>query len=597
MGRSRYLRFEGSDHRPLMTYFSRPGHKKRGIFRFNRSLTENPEVEGIVDLAWNHSPIASVISKLDAVRRGIIKWAKEQNAKSNMLIDKTQAELEIALSAAIPDIQRIDSLTTTLRTAYREEEQFWQQCSMIQWLKDGDRNTGFFHAITRQRRLLNSFLVLEDKDGRAVHEEPQIAEVITEYFNEIFTSNGTSDFSALSSILSCKVSAEMNEALTTLPSDSEIHRAVMSINVGKAPGPDGFSAKFYQTYWHIISGDVCRDVKQFFSSDCLHPQQNETHICLIPKITAPRSVADYRPIALCNTHYKIIAKILSKCLKPLLLLLISKSQTAFVAGREIGDNVLITHETLHYLRTSEDMKSCSMAVKTDMSKAYDCLEWGFIKSVLTHMGFAERWISWVMTCIESVSYSFLVNGSPQVYVKPSRGIRQGDPLSPYIFILCTEVLSALCDKAMDDGSLAGVRVSRHSPAINHLLFADDTMFFYKSNPASVTALSTILNQYKTLSGQRINLLKSTITFSAKTPSEVKTRVRHTLFIEAEGGMGKYLGLPELFGRRKRDIFASIVDRIRQKTFSWTSRFLSGARKQVLFKSRSLCHAVLSYVLL
>lgn len=174
--------------------------------------------------------------------------------------------------------------------------------------------------------------------------------------------------------------------------------------------------------------------------------------------------------------------------------------------------------------------------------------------------------------------------SPMGLVKPSRGIRQGDPLSPYLFILCMEVLSAMCDKPIADGSLAGVRGARGSPTINHLLFADDTMFFCRSNTASVSALLGILRSYESLSGQCINFLKSAITFSAKTPPEVKARVKATLTIETEGGIGKYLGLPEHFGRKKRDIFSSILDRIRQKSLSWTSRFLSGAGKQVLLKA-------------
>lgn len=260
-----------------------------------------------------------------------------------------------------------------------------------------------------------------------------------------------------------------------------------------------------------------------------------------------------------------------------------------MAGRPIGDNVFITHETLHFLRTSEAKKYCSMAVKIDMSKAYDRLEWGFIESVLSHLGFAERWITWVMKCIDSVPYSFLINGSPQGLVKPSRGIRQGDPLSPYIFILCTEVLSALCEKAQMNGFFSGIRVSRHSPSVNHLLFTDDTMFFCKSNATSVSTISAILQQYESLSAHKINILKSSITFLAKNPPEGKARVKQALAVEAEGGIGKYLVLPENFGRKKRDIFAAIVDRIRHKAFSWTSRFLSRARKQVLLK------AVLSYM--
>lgn len=225
-----------------------------------------------------------------------------------------------------------------------------------------------------------------------------------------------------------------------------------------------------------------------------------------------------------------------------------------------------------------------MAVKTDMSKAYDRIEWSFVKEVLSQQGFDPLCISWIMTCIESVSYSFLINGVPQGSVKPSRGLRQGDPLSPHIFILCTEVLSALCAKGHADGSLPGVRVSRHSPSINHLLFADDTMFFCKSKAACVSALMRILAIYESVSGQKINPQKSAITFSARTPDEVRARVKDTMSIAMEGGIGKYLGLPEQFGRRKRDIFASILDRIRQKSHSWTARYLSGAGKQIMLKS-------------
>ena len=396
----------------------------------------------------------------------------------------------------------------------------------------------------------NSLSVIEDSSGTEFHEEEDIVTVITNYYQDIFTTKTVGDFSTIHDLLPCKVTADMNAYLTKIPSVQEIKEATFSINSGKAPGPDGFSSKFYQAYWHIVGDDVTREVLRFFETSRLDPQQNETHFRLIPKGTSPRQVADYRPIALCNTHYKIIAKVLTRRLKQLLPQLISKSQSAFVSGRAIADNVLITHETLHFLRTSEAKKYCSMAVKTDMSKAYDRIEWNFLNMVLNKLGFDPIWVSWIMACVESVSYSFLVNGSPQGLVSPSRGIRQGDPLSPYLFILCTEVLSALCNKAQEKGMLSGIRVSWGSPFINHLLFADDTMFFCRSSEGGVAKLKEILSIYEAVSGQRINLQKSAITFSAKTPAEVKSRGKATLEILAEGGIGKYLGLPEMFGRKK-----------------------------------------------
>ena len=408
--------------------------------------------------------------------------------------------------------------------------------------------------------------------------------MISSYFTQLFTSNGNTNFDQIKGLLPRKVTPEMNASLILIPSGSEIRDAVNSINGSKAPGPDGFSATFYQSYWNIVGPDVIRDVRSFFPTNILNPQQNETHIRLIPKVTGPRSVADYRPIALCNTHYKIIAKILTRRLKPLLPCLVSNTQSAFVAGRAISENVLITNETLHYLSTSEAKKYGSMAVKTDMSKVYDIIEWSFVKEVLSLLGFDPLWITWIMSCIESVSYSFLINGSPQGLVKPSRSLRQGDPLSPHIFILCTEVLAALCARGQADGSLSGIRVCRNSPFINHLLFADDTMFFCKTKPSCVTALMKILSIYEVVSGLKINTQKSAITFSAKTPATVRARVKETTSIAMEGGIGKYLGLPEQFGRRKRDIFVSILDRIRQKSHSWTARFLSGAGEQVMLKS-------------
>lgn len=189
-----------------------------------------------------------------------------------------------------------------------------------------------------------------------------------------------------------------------------------------------------------------------------------------------------------------------------------------------------------------------------------------------------------MKCITTVSYSFLINNVVAGSVSPQRGIRQGDPLSPYIFILCGEVLSGLCKRAQINGSMAGIRVSRNSPRINHLLFADDTMFFTRTDPQSCTTLMNILHSYESASGQMINAAKSSISFSSKTSPDVRLRVKQHLRIDKEGGVGKYLGLPEHFGRKKKDLFTSIVDKMQQRAQSWSTRFLSMAGKATMLQA-------------
>ena len=249
--------------------------------------------------------------------------------------------------------------------------------------------------------------------------------------------------------ISACITEEMNDLLRCIPEEEEVKTSVFAIHADKASGSDGFSASFYQSFWSMLGPDIYRVIRTFFTSGSMPSQLTETHICLIPKTTAPKTAAEYRPIALCNVQYKIFAKILTSRLQQFLLKLISQNQTAFVPGRAISENVLITHKTLHYLETSEASKRCSMVIKTDMSKAYDRIEWGFLEEVMKRMGFRNIWIGWIMECVTSLTYSFMINGAPLGKVRASRGLRQADPL-------CTEVLSGLCKNAQEKGRLLGL---------------------------------------------------------------------------------------------------------------------------------------------
>ena len=206
-------------------------------------------------------------------------------------------------------------------------------------------------------------------------------------------------------------------------------------------------------------------------------------------------------------------------------------------------NILISQEMFHGLRTNNSCKEKFLDIKTDMSKAYDRVEWYFIEAILLKLGFAQRWIFRIMPCISSVQYKILINGQPKGHIIPNRGLRQGGPLSPYLFILCTEALIENIRKKEGEKLLTGLKIARGSPTISHLLLADDSLFFCKANMQESEVILQILKDYERASGQQINFSKSSIQFGHKVPELSRLKVQQILGITTLGGMGTYLGGP------------------------------------------------------
>jgi hypothetical protein len=282
-------------------------------------------------------------------------------------------------------------------------------------------------------------------DGSLCDEPAEIKGMVHNFYEHLFTSKNCPSVDTVLEAIPQKVTAEMNESLSLPYSVEDIKVALFQRGPTKAPGPDGFPALFYQTHWDFLKTEICNAVRSFLSGDPIPDGFCDSVVVLIPKTTNPQVLKNFCPINLCNVLYKIASKVLANHLKLILPDVVSENQSAFVPGRLITDNALIAFECLHTIR-QQRAKRPYFALKIDMMKAYDRVEWNYLRGCLAKLGFTESWIDSVMRCVTSVRYAVRVNGELTKPVVPTRGIRQGDPISPYLFLLCTEGLSCLLQK-------------------------------------------------------------------------------------------------------------------------------------------------------
>ena len=339
----------------------------------------------------------------------------------------------------------------------------------MHWLKDGNKNSKFFHNIASKRKRRNCFDALLDGNGVKKAWGDGLEEVITEYFDTLFTSAGSNSYEVLA-CMEKSLTAEQRGLLDAPFTKKDVKDALFSMNPEKARGPDGLNPDFYQKYWNIFEDDVANFCLRTIENGVIPSELGETTIALIPKVDNVRSMNDFGPISLCEVLYKIIAKMLVNRMKPMLSSLVSEFQSAFIPGRLITDNALVAFEIQHYLRLKRTGKTGYVAFKIDMSKAYDRIEWDYLRRMLHRMGFTDRWVNLLMSCVTSVKFWVNSAGGLLGPILPSRGLRQGDPLSPYLFILCAEGLSALIRKKEVEGRIHGCRIARGAPTVSHLFF-------------------------------------------------------------------------------------------------------------------------------
>jgi hypothetical protein len=475
-----------SDHHPLFVSFNthlsrRP--RGRRCFKFEANWVPDEEYGPLIQEAWEgggngEAAMQMVRGKLDRCKSKLQRWSREKFGKNECLIkDKTKALTELQSLDGPEHNEAIKTLQHEIDVLLEYEDTRWKQRAKQSWYRDGDRNTPFFHAWASHRRRINTIKRVISGDGQEMTKVEDISEAFVAYYNNLFTTEGTAGMEEFVAGMQAKVTTEMNAKLVCRFEECEVDRALAQMHPLKSPGPDGFSASFYQHSWSMVRKDVCNAVLQFLNNGHFDREINATNIALVPKKKNPSHLTDFRPISLCNVVYKLIAKVLANRLKKVLGEIISPNQSAFIPGRLITDNVLIAFEALHTMDSRLTGKEGYMALKLDMSKAYDRVEWDFLELVMRRLGFDERWVCLVMTCVRTVKYSVLINGQTYGEIFPSRGLRQGDPLSPYFFIICAEGLSLALQRREQNGGFTGLPITRGGTRLNHLFFADDSLLF------------------------------------------------------------------------------------------------------------------------
>lgn len=343
--------------------------------------------------------------------------------------------MQIALDKD-PNSYELREEESILLNAYNEarlnKELFQKQRAKISWLREGDGNTGFFHKMIKGSNNRNKIALVVDNSGMH-HEGDWVAGVFLDHYREFLgKAENVNPIRDTNSLFTKRLSNAMANDMIREIQDREIKAAMFEISEESA---------FFKSSWEIVGPDICLAVKEFFVNGKLLKELNNTIITLIPKVTTPLKVTDYWPLSCCNVLHKCISRIITTPMKNGLIDIVSNNQLACVPGRKIADNILLSQELVRNYHLPHGTPRC--AFKIDIQKAYDTVNWVFLRHILVGVRFHEIMIRWIMACVTSTSYSICVNGMLHGYFPGKRSLRQGGLMSPYLFTLVMEVLTLI----------------------------------------------------------------------------------------------------------------------------------------------------------
>ncbi|EOY19200.1 Retrotransposon, unclassified-like protein [Theobroma cacao] len=558
--RIHHLNRDGFDHCPLLISCCNFSLQRPSSFRFLHAWVKHHGFLNFVANNWRQTIYSTGLmafwNKQQRLKKSLKGWNKDVfgDIFSNLrAAEKTAEEKELTYQHDSSVFNR-----TQLQYAYAKLNNQMQK-----------------------KRVRNSIFKIQDSEGTLMEEPGLIESSAVEFFENLLKAENYDLSRFKAEFIPQMLSDADNNLLCAEPQLQEVKDAVFAIDKDSVVGPDGFSSFFYQQCWPIIAEDLLAAVRDFFKGAVFPRGVTSTTLVLLAKKPDAATWSDFRPISLCTILNKIVTKLLANRLSKVLPSLISENQSGFVSGRLINDNILLAQELIG--KIDYKARGGNVVLKLDMMKAYDRLNWDFLILVLERFGFNDMWIDMIRRCITNCWFSVLINGHSAGYFKSERGLRQGDSISPMLFILAAEYLS----RGINELFSRYISLHYHSGCslnISHLAFADDIMIFTNGSKSVLEKILEFLQEYEQISGQRVNHQKSCFVTANNMPSSRRQIISQTIGFLHKTLPITYLGAPLFKGPKKVMLFDSLINKIRERITGWENKILSPGGRITLLRS-------------
>jgi hypothetical protein len=570
-----------SDHTPLLLSLT-SNIPKTESFKLDNYLLKNTNFLSYVTSAWQQAAIyndvtGQLVARLKAARAAAKVWKRRYRAPPQILqnckfIIHLFDYFEESRNLSSSEFQVRQQARDRLYEETRARAAYWRQRSKQKAISEGDANTSYHHAHATNR-MRRKFIRLVKVNDQQIVSHAGKTQALSAFFRSIIGVPGQAAAMDLQPLFAGLPSP--TSGLSREFSEAELKQAVHQMNQLSAPGPDGFGPAFFSVAWPTVRSQMLAFADAFFHGVADLERINRSYMVLLPKKQDAVDVDAFRPICLQNCALKIITKALTTRLQLEIPNLIDIHQTGFVKGRSISDTFVYA---LELVQTCHKRRKPAIVLKLDFAKAFDTVNWVGLNSVLQARGFDHKWIGWINSLLSSSKSAVLVNGYPGPWISCKRGLRQGDPLSPYLFILVAETLQRMITNAVE---------VRHPTDLNLpcavLQYADDTLIVFKAETTAAIRLKEILDQFAAMSGLHINFAKSTLV-PIHADIQLVEQCVHILGCSKGNFPQQYLGLPLSTHKLPASAFSIYIHKTDKFLASWQADLLNPMGRTVLVNS-------------